>query len=935
MLKRVLFTLAGLICSAMLAFGQGSIGGKIIAAENGEDIIGANVVVVGTQYGAATDIEGKFLISNVPAGTYTLQISFVTYKTTTVPDVVVENGKRISIDVALPEAVSELEEVVITGTRQIDNDYSLISTIRESRLVVTGISSEMIKITPDRDAAEVVKRVPGVSIMGGKFIVIRGLSERYNVTLLHGAYAPSMEADKRSFAFDVIPSAQIDQLLVFKSPAPELPGDFAGGVVKISTKGIPDENSITVGYGTGYRAGTTFNDFYRSERGNMQWLGFNTGYNDLPSDFPKDIRKINSDNTLNKAGKSLNNNWVPEKMRAFLDQSASLTGTFKFKYKGMQVGNITALNWSTSKARYDVARNDFNEYNFAQDKTDPTYEYTDDQNNQTNRLGALFNWAFRFNDNNTIEFKNLFNQINNSTYIERRGTNIQDGYTAMFGAFQETFRGVYSGQLLGRHKLFDARTNVNWVLNYSNSYRDIPDMRRYRRNIDTQTGNETNFLPTGAVQPFSLGRFFGNMDETDYSINAGIEHTLNVGENFLPVVSAGAFIDKKERTFDARNLGYVVPLGYDQSLDELPIDQLFQNKNINAQNGLQLDEQTNASDSYDASNNLIAYYAGLSLPFTKKINLAGGVRIEDNDQNLNTGTQTGEKIDQKSNVKRVLPSANLSYNFTDAVLVRATYGQTLNRPEFREIAPFGFYDFEYNWVITGSPNLKTAKIQNYDLRFEWFPSKTEIVTIGAFYKDFKDAIEMNVTPGSGSIRTFRFLNAQSASSYGVEVDVRKSLQSLSPSKFVNNLNILFNATFIKSKVTVGNLPERPLMGQSPYLINAGIYYNDNEKGLQVTMLYNVAGKRLFAVGAYTDTSSPQLLDEDIYEMPRNVLDFSVTKTFNEKFQMKLSISDILNQEYVLLQDGNRDDKFEKDKDQVIQSNRYGSLFSLGLTYKIW
>lgn len=918
-----------MMISAVWAFAQGSISGTVTDSKTGEAIIGGSVLIQGTQLGASTDIEGKFLINNVAAGTYTLQISYITYKTHTVPDVLVENGKRSNVDIQLSEDVSELQEVVVTGTRTIDNDFALMASIRDSKLVVTGISSEMIVRSPDRDAAEVVKRVPGVSIMGGRFVVIRGLSERYNVTMLNGAYAPSMEADKRSFAFDIIPSGQIDQMLVFKSPSPELPGDFAGGIVKIATKGIPDENTLSVGYSTGFRNGTSLEDFYRGERGDLQALGFNSGQNDLPAGFPKDIRTVSGENQLNKAGRSLPNNWVPEKVNAVLDQSASVSGSFKFNIGNIQVGNITAINWSNTKTRYPVLRQDFNEYDFNADKTNPTYIYNDDQNNQNTRLGGLFNWAFRLDDNNTIEFKNLYNQINNSTYIERSGTNIQDGYTARFGAFQEVFRGVYSGQLLGKHKLFEGRTNVNWVLNYSTSYRDLPDLRRYRRDIDTQTGTEKNFLPVGAAQTFYLGRIYLNMDESAYSGSIGIDHTLEISDKFLPVVSAGFFYENKEREFDARNLGYKVNIGYDEALEDLDIDDLFKNSNINTTDGLMLDESTNITDSYDASNKLSAYYVGLNLPVSKKINIAGGARLEDNTQGLK-----GVDID-KPQVKRLLPSANVSYNITEKMLVRATYGQSLNRPEFREIAPFGFYDFEYNWVTTGNPQLRTAKIQNYDLRWELYPSKTEIITLGVFYKDFEDAIEMNVVPGSGAMRTFNFVNAAEATNYGVEIDIRKSLFEITSSKFINRMNLLFNAAFIESKVTVGNLPERPLMGQSPYVINAGAYYNDDERGLQVSLLYNVAGKRLFAVGAYTDEQNPKLLDEDIYEMPRNVLDFAMTKTFKERYQVKFSISDILNQKYVLLQDGNGDGDFDRDKDQVIQSNRFGQLFTLGFSYKVF
>ncbi len=934
-MQKALLSLCLLIISAGLAFSQGSIAGKITDETTGETIIGGNVMVVGTSAGASTDIDGNFLISSIAAGTYTLQISYVGYKTHTLPDVIVETGKRITVDIKMSNEASALEEVVITGTRSTNNDFSIVREIRESKLVVTGISAEMIMRSPDRDAAEVVKRVPGVTIMDGKYIVIRGLSERYNVTLLHGAYAPSMEADKRSFAFDIIPSAQIDQLLVFKSPSPELPGDFAGGAVKISTKSIPDESSITFGYSMGYRAGTSFNDFYRGKRSASQAIGLNGGLNDLPSGFPEYVDSSLPQGELDNAAQSLNNNWTPEEVSAFLDQSASVTGAFRFNLGKVQIGNITAINWSNTWNRFDASRNAFNLYDPAINTAEPVYKYTDDQNNQNTRAGILFNWAARINDNHTIEFKNLYNQINNSQYIAREGHNFTANADWGFGGFREIFRGIYSGQLLGKHKLFDGKTNVNWVLNAGKSYRDLPDNRRYRVTHDYSTGSERIFIPS-ASSPNYLGRFYSDMDEHSVGGSVNIDHTLEVTENFLPVIAAGVFYERKERDFSSRNMGYIKGSNYDVNagLEDLSIYDLFADPAHFSSTGLQLSEQTNGSDSYAASNHLVAYYAGLTLPFGKKVTLSGGARIENNKQDLESAYINGEEVEPLERIVRVLPSANLSYNLTDKMLIRTTYGQSLNRPEFRELAPFGYYDFEYNWVTVGNPGLKTAEIHNYDVRWELYPSKTEMITVGGFYKKFTNAIEVFNEQAGSETKTLSYKNANSADAYGIEIDVRKSLAGLTGSKFVDNLNILFNTSLVKSRVQVEDQPERPLMGQSPYVINAGVYYNNDESGLQVAVLYNVVGKRIFAVGSY-NASSGIISDNDIYELPRSVLDFSITRRFSERMTAKFSISDILNQRYTLIQDGNNDGDFNRNKDQVIQNNRYGSLYTLGLTYKVW
>ncbi len=935
-MQKALLSLVCVILSTGFAFSQGSIAGKITDDKTGEAIIGGSILVAGTSTGTSTDIEGNFLISSIPAGTYSLQVSYVGYQTSTIANVIVENGKRITIDAKISDATSELEEVVITGTRSVDNDFSIVREIRESKLVVTGISAEMITRSPDRDAAEVVKRVPGVTIMDGKYIVIRGLSERYNVTLLHGAYAPSMEADKKSFAFDIIPSAQIDQLLVFKSPSPELPGDFAGGAVKITTKSIPDESNITFGYSLGYRSGTSFKDFYRGKRSGSQLIGLNGGLNDLPSWFPSYLDGNVSQGQLDNAAGSLNNNWTPEKTSAFLDQSASVTGAFKFNIGKVQFGNITAINWSNTWNRFNVSRNAFNTYDAGTGTAEPLYNYKDDQNNQNTRAGVLFNWAARINNNHTIEFKNLYNQINNSQYIYREGHNFTNNAYYGFGGFREVYRGVYSGQLLGKHKLFDGKTNLNWVANAGKSFRDLPDNRRYRVNIDPSTGSERIFIPS-VSSPNYLGRFYSNMNEHSVGGSVNIDHTIEVTENFLPVIAAGVFVERKERDFDARNIGYVKGSNYDPNagLEDQPIHDLFANPANFGTTGLVLSEQTNGSDSYKAQNHLVAYYGGLTLPFGKKVTLSGGVRVENNRQVLESAYINGEEVAPLKRVVRVLPSANLSYNITDKMLVRTTYGQTLNRPEFRELAPFGYFDFEYNWVTVGNPQLKTAEIHNYDVRWELYPSKTEMITVGGFYKKFTNAIEVYNELSGSETKTLSYKNANSADVYGIEIDVRKSLAGLTGSRFVDKLNILFNTSLVKSRVQVEDQPERPLMGQSPYVINAGVYYNNDEAGLQVALLYNVVGKRIFAVGNY-NASSGIISEPDIYEMPRNVLDFSVTKKFfSDKMTAKFTISDILNQRYTLMQDGNNDGKFDRKKDQVMQDNRFGSLYTLGFTYKLW
>jgi len=923
MLQRASFLVLGFLLYCTVAFSQGSISGTVRDAKTNEPIVGANVVIEGTTTGAATDFNGEFNISKVAAGTYNLHVTFITYKAHRIPDVVVENAKKVTIDISMSEDVSELQEVVVTGTRQVDTDFELLRAIKDAKLVMVGISSEQISKTLDRDAAQVLKRVPGITIKDNQFVQVRGLSERYNPVMLHNAYAPSLETDVRSFSFAMIPSSQLDRMLVYKSPSADLPGDFAGGVVKIFTKSIPEENSLIIDYSTQVRAGTTFNDFYHQEKDSQHFTGVNNHFYDLPAWFPSNLNNASTESATN-IGKNLKNLWTEQKGKAIPDQRFTITMNKKFNIGKVQIGNISAVNYSNSYTSYAIERGDFATGGPIASRVS---SLADKQYSQMIRTGALFNWAAQINENHKIEFKNLLNQSSTDQFVSRTGTSTGR-------SFDKVYRTIYSSQLLGTHTLFNQRTAVEWVAGYNNSSRQQPDYKRYFVTPDENTGKEQIVVPN-SPDPNNLGRFFSKLNEESYSGGLSVKQNFGFSKDPLrsPELKAGVFFENKTRTFGARNIGYTWYSNANPSLAMLPIGELFQPQNFNKQ-GIALGEDTKRKDSYTASNNLLAYYLMASVPFTSKIKLDAGVRVEDNLQQLHSFDDLrGIPAEPKMHVVKPLPSANLSYNFTDKMLVRGAYGQTLNRPEFRELAPFGFYDFNYSFLYTGNQFLKTATIQNMDLRWELYPSKLESITVGGFYKAFKNPIESYGNINNGGLKEVTFNNAQSATSYGVEVEVKKSLDGLTSSRFINNINFLFNASLIKSAIklypdqAVDQESKRPMQGQAPYVINTALFYNSSNSGWQVNLLYNVVGKNIFLVG--------NKFYADVYMMPRNVVDITFSKNITERFQVKGGVTDILNQPMLLLQDGNHDNKLDRNSDDVIQKFRPGQVFSLGVSWRVY
>ncbi len=923
--------------SSKLAYG--AVSGKVIDKTTGETIIGANVIIEGTTTGVSTGLDGDFTLANLPAGSLNIQVSFISYDPVIIERVRVEGGKTTHLDVVLQEANVSIEGVQVTARRVTHTDMSVIAAIRASNLVVNGISAQQISRSQDSDAASVVKRIPGVTIIDDRFIMIRGLAERYNATMLHNVFAPSMEADIKSFSFDVIPSNLIDRIMIYKSPAPDLPGDFAGGVVKIYTKSVQPENGISLNYSSGYDPSVSFNSFSTQRKGDLHWLGFNDGYNALPGEFPGNIRSIaNNPDALTTAGQSLRNNWVAQEYNGGLNHSMNISSAYKFRLGKAELSNITALTYSNSKSIDNVSRADFNAYEPSLQRKSYIYEFTDQQNAQKIRSGMIHNWAINLGKDHMVEFKNQFNQLSNSQYVFRTGPMYDFGYYANSHSFHNVYRGLYSGQIDGTHKFFNEKTTIEWMAGYGYSFRDEPDYRRFRSDLDTDTRDLTLYVPFGAAATYFMGRFYSEMEEKSTTAGATITQRLVFASrpNFVPEISIGFFHEDKGRSFISRNIGYVRAntLKFDQSLLDVGVDSLFHVSNINLDTGIKIDEQTNPSDSYDAYNTLNAGFLKLNIPFTRKIRLVAGVRLEDNVQSMHSFTLTNQPIDVVYPVTSLLPSANLSYNFTDKMLFRIAYGKTLNRPEFRELAPFGFYDFSFNLVKKGNELLQTAYIQNFDLRWEWYPKMGEMITVGLFHKYFERPIESSFVPGGGSggIKTFSFSNADSGISQGIEVEVRKSLAGISNIKFLDDLTVLFNTALIHSAVELGeaglaqSVTERPMQGQSPYIVNAGLYYRNEKINMQVNLLYNVIGRRLFIIG-YDDYP-------DIYEMPRNHIDLTITKGIGRKVELKAGVRDLLNDHVILMQDANRDGTFDLKSDQVIQKYRPGNLFTLGLSYKI-
>jgi outer membrane receptor protein involved in Fe transport len=938
-LKLNLLTLITLFSTLSVWAQAGKITGEVKDADTQQPLSGVTIRVQGTTHGHVTDSVGKFYINSLHSGVYQLQLSYLGYEDLLIENVQVNTEAPATLALHMKPAGVMLEAVTFTVSRGRNTNQAVISEVKNAFQVVSGISQQQIKLSQDRDAAQVMSRIPGLTIVENRFVLVRGIPERYNQVLLNNAIAPSTEVDRRTFSFDLIPSSVLDRMMVYKSGSPELPGDFAGGLIKVFTNTPNQENFTSFTVGTQFRSNTTFEPYVFGRTSPTDFLGFDNGTRALPGGFPKEnIRQLPNDAAVRyEAPKLLDNNLASQSQTTIPDLNFSLgLGRYWHLPKGrLQMLTHLSLSQSTSSFSRDFSRYLIQQPNQYGQPAEYRSKYVDQRYERDNRLGVLSNWSWILNPYHRIEFKNLFNQIGENSTILRSGEdfNQQAGLNRKNYMYQYRSRSIYSGQLEGNHSKEDESYKLNWVLGMNYLGENQPDLRRFRT-IQTDEGSDTyRMIFPSSSNLYETGRYFGKLQEWSFNNGVNLETKLAKESERPFTLKTGYLLDYRTRQFDSRYFSYRASSTLSQeqlnAWEVLPLDQIFKDEHF-SKDGFGIEEGTSPRDRYDAQNFLSAAYAGVQYPLGN-FQLSGGVRLEYNRQTLSSGTDTGEPIRIENNVLSPLGSVNVDYSFNDEHKIRGGYGRSVNRPEFREIAPFLFYDYEFDLNRYGAPDLKTAHIDNYDLRYEWYPRQGETISVGGFYKQFHNPIETSIIP-QGESPSFGYTNAkEGAYSYGVEFELRKSLQDLTRADWIDRLSVNLNASYIYSEVNygagvVGQDAKRALQGQSPYIFNAVLNYQDDPKGLQLSAAYNVVGPRIFAIG--------NLQFPAIYELPRHALDMTATKKLGSQFSLKVGVQDVLNAAHRYYQDTDRNRRIDTKKDDVIFHFKRGTVVSTALTYTL-
>lgn len=772
-----------------------------------------------------------------------------------------------------------------------------------------------------------------VTIIDNKFVMVRGLSQRYNNVWINNGAVPSSEADSRAFSFDIIPSSQMDNLTIIKVPLPELPADFAGGFIKISTKDVPDNNGFDISLGLSFNDQTVFQNFYSTKLSTSQYFGFSNSSKTMPGTFDSRLNNFNMNERTDATLNGFNNNLRIHSFKPFADLRLNASLVQKYKLSdGRFFAFIASLNYTNSNiTRRNIQNNRYGVYDIAADAPVYTHKYTDNQYSNNVRLGAMLNLTYLASEDDKFEFKNMFNQLGNNIYRTRVGfQDVSSRYDQEMYEYLYTSRSTYSGQFTGTHKR--NLHHIDWSVAYSYANRHQPDRVIINRMQDDIT---PGYIGMMAIDQNDIQREFSKLNENIMSANTNYKYDF-VGHSFNPTIKAGLYGEYRTRNYKQRSFYYAFD---DSNLPEDfrfidDVNTLLSPEYLGADK-MYVYERTDNTNSYSANNILGAAYVAANLPY-RTFNAYVGLRAEYNYRVVTAYTHKNEFYQQNYIYPEfdLFPSANLTYKLNENNQLRLGYGSSINRPEFRELSTFSYYDFDLFSTIIGNPMLKSTYIQNLDFRYEYYPSPTELISAGLFYKYFNNPIEFTYTDAGGSYN-YSFENAQKANSYGVEIELRKNLDFMG----LKNFSLNINAAYIYSRVHFDDSSlnnNRPMQGQSPYLINAGLFYQNTDIGFSASLLYNRIGKRLIAIGRSSISGNSNNNIPDTYELARNGLDFNLSQSLPKGFEIKLSAKDLINNNVTYIQylDLTAADGSKMNRQQVVRQYKPGRTYYLTLSYKL-
>ena len=874
----LILLLASISSGAARAQETGTLSGKVWDEVTGEELVGANILLVGTSRGGNTDLNGQFSVRGIPVGTYDVRITYVGYATKLVRGLKIVAGDQQPLQITLRSEQVEAEEVVITAERLLSTESAVLSNRRKAVSIGDGLSAEQIKKAPDATSGDALKRVTGLTVVDNKFVFVRGVTDRYNGTMLNGVPVTSTDTDvdRKSFSFDMIPANLLENTVVVKTATPDMPGDFSGGMVQMNTIDFPSERIIRLGLSSSYNSITSTQGFLESSGGTRDWLGMDDGGRAFPS------------GSLSSAqlAQQLPNTWASRLDRAPLNGAINLAfGDHLEIGETDEAGIVAALTYADSYAKQEFSEAPTYVYG-----GQPVFRFDGAEYTRNILWSGLLDLNYKLEGNHRFSIRNSYNQSAQDNVTVSQGTNVP-GSDARRQSITWNERSLYLLQAGGEH-VFPvlADLEVNWKLFSSSSRAEEPDRKQveYTKSVGDDYALGENYRTWSKLNERSRG--------------ASIDFSLGMaGAKF----KAGATVDTRDRAFEIRAFS-ALP-GRDPqyfSLVLLPVNNIFAADNFGS-GKFQLYDASTFSGAYEGDQRLNGYYALVDLPVEVAgvpVRLNGGARLESFEEHVTSPKALDDAALSTSKLQAtdLLPSVNLKIAPAEVLNVRLAHYQSVNRPEFRELANVLYLDFQTDQNTIGNPLLQRAYIHNNDVRVEYFPAPGEVFAVSYFHKTFSNAIEERLLAAPDRyVKTW--FNSPSATNAGWELEARVSLGHLT--SLLENVMVTANYTAVSSEVeyvdartdaqgnAIRTTATRTMQGQAPWTVNLGLFYTHPALGTSLNIMLNKQGRRLAAVG--------DVRDYDVFEEPRDMVDVSISQQLFAIIDAKVSVKNLLDKERIL------------------------------------
>ncbi|MEZ5393814.1 MAG: TonB-dependent receptor [Bryobacterales bacterium] len=907
---------------------SGTIVGIVYDAATGNPLPQIKVEIAGpATFDATTDTDGSFLIE-VPVGTYKVSYTSQRFLPTAVDGVEVSAG-QIADATTVMSATGEVTtvDVVESVLPQVATAEAMLTERKLAQTVSDSISGAEIKAGTASDAAGALEKVTGVSVVNDRFVFVRGLSERYSATTLNNAMLATTEPERRVVPLDLFPANLIDNIKVLKTYTPDLPGEFSAGLVQIETTEFPTKPTMSISYSTGFNTQTQGSNFLSYPGGGLDYFGYDDGTRSLPSSLPRDTRIDRSNfsaSELQSFGKALSDNWQMRPKQNFWrpTQTWNIVAGNSYGKLGL-VGAVTFSNNPRSIFNQDRIFYQPNplvatgELRPDQAPPLPKNIFKYNQSTESSRIGAAFNASYRINEKHKVTVKNfLSHDTDNETrfytgFHQDFGTDVRDTRLRFIE------RQILSTQVEGEH-LFPSWGNsiFSWQYAYSNATRDEPDLRESLYLLNDVTGKYEYFDDSQ-----SAFRMFNNLDEGIH--NPKVDYMLPFyGSNWSGSLKVGANLSFRERDFRSRRLRFALR-GRTNIDPTLPANELFGSDNIRP-NGFEINETTRITDAYTGTRDIYGYYGMLDFNLAQKWRFIGGLRIEDVNQDVTTFDPFNPELNRQPapfNKVNYLPSVNVTRFLTPKQNLRFAFSKTVARPDFRELALFDFLDIVGGRQTIGNPKLVQTEIQNYDVRWEYFPGGNQLIAASFFYKDFNKPIEQTIRATVGLLTTFD--NATAARNYGVELEFRRGLDFIGPK--LRQFSVSSNFTFVDSNIDLSEVQNivltnliRPMQGQSRYVGNFIAEWARPEWRSTARFYTNYFSRRISDVGV--------LGLPDVYQEGVTTLDFVYELNLREdgKWKMRMNAQNLTNALWDWTQGG-----------LTFQRYTMGRTFTVGTSFQIF